>query len=227
MNCELFHPKSTFLYHENVLEDTCKWKWGPMWDLDWSYGYEKSHNYYLNGATDNYWSSITMEATTFFSKLRKCGEPLDRAMYKYWTRFIRLHLEELIDYCDEYYAFARPTLENNNNQVHGSNRDHTDYASSTENAKRWLRQRATAVYAQLTPYEMTEDEILGIPENEDEDTPDTPFYTDEVATPAMPTFFEVYNLQGVKMKTHARYNEWRNGLAPGIYIVNGKKVLVQ
>lgn len=227
LNCELFHPKSTFLYHENVLEDTCKWKWGPMWDLDWSYGYEKSHSYFLGNSTDNYWTSINMEATSFISKMRKCGEPLDRAMYKYWTRFMHVHLQELIDYCDEYYAFAKPSLENNNNQVHRSNLDYTNYASSTENAKRWLRQRAQSVYAKLTPYEMTEDEILGIPEDEDEETPDTPFYTDKVTAPATPTFFEVYNLQGVKLKSRARYNEWRNGLAPGIYIVNGKKVLVQ
>ena len=227
LNYELHHPKSTFLYHENVLEDTCKWKWGPMWDLDWSYGYEGSSRYYLRGATDTYWNGKSMEATSFINKMRKCGEPLDRAMYKYWSRFIRLHLEELIDYCDEYYAFAKPSLDNNNNQVHGSNRDDTNYASSTENAKRWLRQRATAAYAQLTPYDMSEEEILGIPEDEDEETSDTPFYTDEVATPSTPTFFEVYNLQGVKLKTRARYNDWRNGLAPGIYIVNGKKVLVQ
>lgn len=227
LNYELMHPKSTYLYHENVLEDTCKWKWGPVWDLDWSYGYEGTSTYFRNGAKDKYWTGKSMEASTFISKMRKCGEPLDRAMYKYWTRFTRLYLDELIDYCDEYYAFAKPTLDNNNNHVHRSDRDYTDYASSTEAAKQWLRNRATAVMAQLTPYDVSDEEIIGIVEDEDEEMPDTPFYTDKVETPETPTFFEVYNLQGVKLKSHARYNEWRNGLAPGIYIVNGKKVLVQ
>ncbi len=228
LNYELMHPKSTFLYHENVLEDTCKWKWGPIWDLDWSYGYESNGNYFQGSKTDNYWTRMTnMEAFAFIKKMRSCGEPLDRAMYKYWSRFMRLNLEELIDYCDEYYEFAKPSLENNNNQVHGANRDNTNYATSTEYAKRWLRQRATAAYAQLTPYEMSDDEILGIPEDEEEPDIDTPYIIDNIEKPRSGTRFEVHDLSGVKLKSGASYNTWRNGLAPGIYIVNGKKVLVQ
>ena len=227
LNYELLHPKSTFLYHENVLEDTCKWKWGPIWDLDWSYGYEGTSTYFQRGASDVYWSGKSMEATTFIKRMRQCGEPLDRAMYKYWSRFMRLYLEELIDYCDDYYAFAKPTISTNNSSVFRGDKDYSDYATITENAKRWLRQRATAAYSQLTPYEMSDDEILGIPEDEDDPIDDTPYYTDEVTTPPQPTRFTVYDLRGIKLKSNAAYNTWRDGLSPGIYIVNGKKVYVQ
>lgn len=227
LNYELMHPKSTFLYHENLLEDTCKWKWGPIWDLDWGFGYQNSHSYYLGGATDDYWTGTSMEASTFMKRLRYSGEPLDRAMYKYWTRFMRLHLEELIDYCDEYYALARPSLENNNNQVHGSNRDNTNYATSTENAKAWLRRRAIAVYAQQTPYDLTEEEITGVAPDDGDTTDDSPFYTDGIIRTVDAEYFDVYDLRGVKLKSGASFNEWRNGLKPGIYIVNGRKVLVR
>lgn len=229
-NYEIMHPKSTFLYHEDILSDTCVWKWGPIWDLDWCYGYENAHSYYTGGKVDNFWTRLSggsWEAATMFKKLRMGSEPFDRVMYKYWTRFMQLYLEELIDYCDEYYAFAKPSFEHNNSSVFRGDKDYTDYAASTESAKQWLRQRAISAYAQQTPYDMTEEEILGIPEDEDEDVPDTPFYTDGIERLTMPTYFEVYNLQGVKLKSHARFNDWRNGLAPGIYIVNGKKVLVQ
>ena len=41
------------------------------------------------------------------------------------------------------------------------------------------------------------------------------------------TLFDVYDLRGIRLKQRATYDPWRNGLAPGIYIVNGKKVLVK
>lgn len=229
LNYELMHPKSTYLYHENVFADTCKWKWGPVWDLDWCFGFENGGGYYMSGMSDSYWIRQTnMEAYNFIRKMRTCGEPFDRAMYKYWSRFMRLYLEELIDYCDDYYAFAKPSLENNVNSFHGDSRDRSNYAASTENAKKWLRSRAKAAYAQLTPYpDISEEEILGIPEAEDDPDSDTPIYTDGVSMPLQPTHFTVYDMRGVMLKSGATYDNWRNGLAPGIYIVNGKKVLVR
>ena len=228
INYELMHPKSTFLYHENVYDPESKFKWGPVWDLDWSYGYEYgSRTYFQSGATDRYFTRASMEASAFWKQLRQCGEPLDRAMYKYWSRFIRLYLNELIDYCDDYYAFAKSSLEHNNSHVNYSDKDYTDYATTTANSKRWLQQRATAVYKQLTPYELTEEEIMGIPETPEDQPGDEPYFTDGIAAPATGTFFEVYDMRGVRLKQRASYNTWRNGLAPGIYIVNGKKVLVK
>lgn len=229
LNFEIMHPKSTFLYHENIYADTCKWHWGPVWDLDWSYGYEGSSNYYQTKANNNFWTTYSgsgWTAAPFFKQIRQCGEPIQRAIYKYWTRFMTLHLEELIDYCDEYYAFAKPSFDHNNAQEHGSNRDYTDYATSTENAKRWLRQHALSAYGRLTPFELTEEEIMGITDEEDNVQDDSPFYTDGIEHSTQPTRFDVYDLQGVKLKAGALYNEWRNGLKPGLYIVNGKKVLV-
>ena len=38
-NYELMHPKSTYLYKERV-KGGSKYIFGPVWDLDWAYGYE-------------------------------------------------------------------------------------------------------------------------------------------------------------------------------------------
>lgn len=243
LNYELMHPKSTFLYCENVLEDTCKLKFGPVWDLDWAYGYEGARNYYQSEATATFWTGKSMEASTFLARLRnKTGEALDRAMYKTWTRFMRLHFQELLDYVDEYYAYARPSLENNNNTNFTTNggwggwggwvqeidKDYTDYSLNAQHARSWLERRAPFVYAKLTPYEMTDDEIFGIKVSDDPERTD-PYIIDAVKQPSLagqPTRFNVYDLNGVRLKTGETYDTFRQGLKPGLYIVNGRKVLI-
>ena len=40
-NFELYHPKSTFCYRESFASDTSKYVFGPVWDLDWGFGYEQ------------------------------------------------------------------------------------------------------------------------------------------------------------------------------------------
>ena len=228
-NNEIKHPKSTYLYHEDVTSDTCRFKFGPIWDLDWSYGYEDSHTYYLNSATVNFWTANNnMEATTFLRKIRQAGEPLDREMYRVWTIFMQRQLDDLLDFCNDYYAYARPSLENNNNTMFWGDKDQTNYASNAANARSWLRQRARYVYARLTPYDLTDEELL-IP---DDDLPIDDYSQIIInslpaTTAATPTRFDVYDMRGMPLKIGASYNNYRDGLAPGLYIVNGKKVLIQ
>ena len=54
-NYELGHPKSTFCYRESFESDTSKYVFGPVWDLDWAFGYEGHGRYYNDDATTNYW----------------------------------------------------------------------------------------------------------------------------------------------------------------------------
>ena len=227
-NNEIKHPKSTYLYHEDVLSPDARFKWGPVWDLDWAFGYEGSNTYYQQFATSNFWTSNSnMAAYAFMRKLRQAGEPLDRAIYREWTLFMRDHLEDLIDYCKSYYDYARPSLENNNNATHGSDKDNTNYATNAVNAQRWLRQRANYVYAQLTPYELTDEELQQLPEDQLlDDYSDIVVGTQLADQNDAPTRFDVYDLRGVRLKAGAAYDNFRQGLRPGIYIVNGKKVLI-
>ena len=54
-NFELYHPKSTFCYRESFESDTSKYVFGPVWDLDWAFGYEGHSRYFQDNASSNYW----------------------------------------------------------------------------------------------------------------------------------------------------------------------------
>ena len=137
-------------------------------------------------------------------------------------------LDELIEYCDDYFNYANPSFIHNA-QMWG---DGNNYSNNKENAKKWLRQRANYIYSKLTPYDLTgeldESEewapSVATLDNDDPEDPDTPVAV--ARTPKAPTLFTVYDLRGMLLKRDATFNTWREGLAPGIYIVNGKKVLV-
>ena len=58
-------------------------------------------------------------------------------------------LDELIEYCDDYFEYARPSLEHNNSQWG----DGSNYQTHTNNAKSWLRKRANYIYNNLEKYE--------------------------------------------------------------------------
>ena len=149
-NYELYHPKSTFCYREDFLNDSSKFVFGPVWDLDWAFGYERNHNYFEAGATDNYFKYNGMEVPKFIHDLRGRDQQVDRAYYFIWKDFMENHLEELLEYCQDYYDYARPSLENNRD-LWG---DWTDYEKQVGKAQDWLATRANHIFNQLTVYDV-------------------------------------------------------------------------
>jgi hypothetical protein len=128
-------------------------------------------------------------------------------------------LEELIDYVQDYYDYAAPSLKHNS-QSAVSEKDGSSYATIAKHAASWFRKRANYVYARLnfydideeqTPVEVqpiiidTEDGIAGI--------------RDTMADHGW------YDLQGRPMAN----GKWLNGKSSrGIYITPaGRKVLVE
>jgi len=106
------HPKSTYLYKEQV-KGGSKWIFGPVWDLDWAYGYELHYNYCNSESQADYFNRVNMEVSQFVRDLRYVNSKLDRTYYKVWTNFMNHGLDELLNFCDDYYAYARPSFENN------------------------------------------------------------------------------------------------------------------
>ena len=107
-----------------------------------------------------------------------------------------------------------------------SDYDYYDYDWVTENAKVWLRQRAIEAYAQLTPYELT-DEELGIETPEEGYIPFDGIAQPKAMASTEPTLFDVYDMRGMQLKSKATFQNLRDGLRPGLYIVNGKKMLIK
>lgn len=153
LNQELMHPKSTFVYKERVGNRNDLWKFGPVWDLDWAFGYEGSSRYYQSGAEDDLTTRRWMEMNQFWIDLRQCGENFDRTYYLAWTRLLKLGaVEELQEFIDSYYEFANSSFQNNA----GRWGDGWDYSSNASNAKSWLKKRANAVYKRLNTYDAEE-----------------------------------------------------------------------
>jgi hypothetical protein len=154
LNMELLHPKSTYLYKEHVGNQNCLWKFGPVWDLDWAFGHELDYGFFTTGATSDYVNAKEMECNNLWRAIRKAGEAQDRAYYKIWTRFIRQKsVEELVDFCQEYYDYVKPSFEKN----HKKWGDGSDYASQITKQQNWLKERAEYVYSSLAPYDISEE----------------------------------------------------------------------
>ena len=143
LNYEFYHPKSTFCYRESFENDTSKYVFGPVWDLDWCFGYERYSNYFVNEAESNYWIDMpAFEVREFVRDLRFKYAPIDEMYRELWKQFMDNDLEELMEYCRDYYDFARNSF-NDNRQRWG---DRTDYEQQAQEAANWLGTRAQRIY---------------------------------------------------------------------------------
>ena len=153
MNCELAHPKSVYLYCEDVLNlEQSPWNWGPVWDVDWAYGYKFTHTNFDYEPAFDYMNDLS----TSGSASGRCGQlfggilkdPEVQAQYvQLWEDFTNGgRMQEVLDFCDDYYAVVARSLEHNASKDNVTNkRDKTDYAAQTAKCKSWLSQRAEAL----------------------------------------------------------------------------------
>ena len=145
-NFELYHPKSTFCYRESFESDTSKYVFGPVWDLDWAFGYEGHSRYFQDNASSNYWLDMpNFEVKQFIQDLRFKYPGLDVIYREYWEKFMDEDLTELLEYCQDYYAFACESFRSNRS-VWG---DWTDYQQQASLASNWLETRANQIYEDI------------------------------------------------------------------------------
>lgn len=146
-NKEIFHPKSLFLYIENMTDDTSKFIFGPVWDLDWAFGYQQAYPVsYFNKLVDYNFFNTTYTGAQyeFFSSIGKNGK-VSRRMFQLWIDFMGDKLDELCDFCKEYYAYAEPSIKKSKTVYP----DAINYNTQSTWASKWLRQRAGLIYERL------------------------------------------------------------------------------
>lgn len=143
-NFEMFHTKSVWCYHENILEDSCRFIFGPVWDFDWAFGYDYNRKYYNCDPALDYYTAKNMTQTEFFTKLRKNPEVV-QCLYRLWGELLENGIDELCDFCMEYYYFFMPSMYRN--RVHVG--DYTNYEAQAQRAANWLRNRANAIHEQM------------------------------------------------------------------------------
>ncbi len=147
-NFELMHPKSTFLYKANINDIDSKFIYGPVWDFDWGFGYSGGGHYFSNYSKVDYWERPGGNGQYWARTQRYNSAAFDRIYYRTWANFMKDGcLQELLDFCDDYYKFAAPSFTHDNTKwSHG---DASDYATVTANSKKWLKERAEYVMAYM------------------------------------------------------------------------------
>ena len=148
-NYEIFHPKSVFLYHEDVLDPSKKFIFGPLWDLDYAFGFETDHTYFRSYTSVDFYTATDFEIEKFFVNIGK-NSRVSRRMYQLCKRLIENGLDEMCDFCMDYYEYARPSLNNNNSASCAA--DYTYYNSQATLAKSWFRNRILSVFERLKEY---------------------------------------------------------------------------
>lgn len=219
-NTELQHPKSVFLYSENVVDDGFKltgvdetpWIFGPMWDCDWSFGYNVgSKEYFVNCAEEGYYTQNFPSCLNgFWYDLRFRSHELDKAYYTLWYNFMNDgRMQELIDYAADYYGYAAPSLRHNSaNET--SQQDGFNYSAIAKRAASWFRRRANFVFSTLTAYDIDEKQ---------KEPAAVPYMTDApdglpMERPDMAKRNLLYDLSGRRvLDSHS--------VRPGIYITSG------
>ena len=153
-NTELMHPKSVKLFRTDMYNENGKYSWGPVWDFDWAFGYQNSYSYYINSAETDFLSAINYKSGgrygAMFCDMQNNSEALQADRYRVWHEFMTLYRDELIDYVDDYYKYAKPSFENNYTKW----RDGNDYENNATYAKDWLKKRTDWVYANMPVYDL-------------------------------------------------------------------------
>lgn len=153
LNQELGHPKSVFLFKENENSSSSKYKFGPIWDFDWGYGYENEGRYCSTGTTSSVlnYSMSTEAGYRFFYDLLNL-ESFKKHYYKVWVEFVNNNcIDELLDYIDHYYAFATNSF-TNNTYSWGSSYGFTE--SDKNRHKTWVKERMNYIYNNLEKYDI-------------------------------------------------------------------------
>lgn len=146
-NFEMFNPKSVWCYHENILDDSTKFIFGPVWDFDWAFGYDINRDYYTCDPTIDYYTTEKEYWQRDFMTTIRHDPEIVQQLYKHWDNFVNNHgIDELCDYCIEYYNYALPSLLMNRWYIKN---DYTDYGEQAQLAAEWLRARAIAVYERI------------------------------------------------------------------------------
>lgn len=153
LNQELGHPKSIFLFKEDENSSKSKYKFGPIWDFDWGYGYENGNVYCYYGTTSSIFNikMSTEPGYHFFSDLLNV-ESFRKHYYKVWNEFTANNsMEELLEYIDSYYTFAKSSFDNNKK---APNCAHGFTESDRERHKEWVQERADYIYNNLEKFDI-------------------------------------------------------------------------
>ena len=151
LNKEVCHPKSTYLWKDDLYSLESKIVFGPLWDFDWAFGYENTGSYF----DIDYRTKLLSMATygrSFFQALMN-HEEFQKHYYKVWKEFTENgYIEEIKEYISDYYSFVESSFINNQD-LWG---DGDSYGSKIEQMQNWMHKRQKYIVANLKEYDLTD-----------------------------------------------------------------------
>ena len=220
-NVETHHPKSCYIFNEDPASGE-KWKFGPAWDFDWAFGYEETHDYFIYGADADLFSAVyynNKPGYQFYDAIRNTPAG-KRAYYKEWVNFMAEgRLQELMEYVDDYVAFAMPSILHNNDANINEKNNH-DYTQVAERSKQWLTKRANYIYNSLEQFDISPDIVT--PEDYGQ-----PTEVESLEVSDTNNLVDVYTLGGILVRRQVPYIQRGQGLEPGMYLIDGKVTVVK
>ena len=151
---EIGHPKSAYLWREDITNPDSKFILGPMWDYDWAYGYETKSDY----CTENYSASVfassmySQPGYRFYNALYNHRE-FKKHYYKVWKEFVEKgYINEVVDFVASYYNYAASSFSRDNSAWY----KYYDYASAVTRTQEWLRKRHDHIMANIEKSDITD-----------------------------------------------------------------------
>ena len=129
-------------------------------------------------------------------------------------------LQELCEYIDDYTQFALPSIQHNNS-ANISEKNYTDYEKQAKTSKKWITDRANYIFNNLTKFDISPDIVQPEDYGQPTDIEDATS-ANNINRPA-----NVYTMSGILVRRQVPYLQSTNGLAPGIYVIDGKTTIVQ
>lgn len=217
-NLEILFPKSLWCYRENLEDESSKWIFGPVWDWDWSFGYDAVYyRYSYVNTTSDFWNATVKSGQRFLKALRfNSGEEMERAYYNVWKDFMENGgLDDVMDYCQNYQTYVQKSFTLNYNKWRDGST--STYRPMASNTNVWLRTRSNFLYSAINPdFEPVDEQPV-----EDIRTP-----VDETRATRADEPVDVFTLQGVCVRRQVPRSQMKSGLAPGIYITNQEKFII-
>lgn len=106
VNCELNHPKSTYLYKASIDD---KYRLGPVWDFDWAFTFSGKE---IENRERSILLAYDLPGAKFFHDLCD-NEKFLEAFATVMNDFKENHLDELIDFIDSYAELITPAAYHN------------------------------------------------------------------------------------------------------------------
>ena len=86
----------------------------------------------------------------FYNAIFNNSDAVQRANYRIWRDFMEKYQEEMLEFVDDYFAYARPSFEHNSTMWG----DGAAYDVEVANMKSWLDTRANYLYAQQKVFDL-------------------------------------------------------------------------